>query len=138
MGQQSRGAPAFDSNVLLCLVSSDPLKAGRAREIVAKGGGISVQVLDEIANVLRRKAGMPRPDIRLFLSTVRDLLTVQDISIEAHDAGLALAERYGLSVHDAMIAASAPGAGCDILWSEDMHDGLLVQGKLRVTNLFRQ
>ena len=48
----------------------------------------------------------------------------------------ALAERYGLSVYDAMIIAAALLAGCTTLWSEDMQDGLLVEGQLRIANPF--
>jgi predicted nucleic acid-binding protein len=50
--------------------------------------------------------------------------------------GRALAERYGLSVYDAMIVASALIAGCTTLWSEAMQDGLLVEGELRIMNPF--
>jgi len=51
--------------------------------------------------------------------------------------GLALAERYGLSIYDAMIAASALHADCDRLWSEDMQDGMLIEQRLRIANPFR-
>jgi predicted nucleic acid-binding protein len=128
----------FDSNVVLYLASGDPAKAERAQIIIAEGGAISVQVLNEIANVLRRKARMPWADIHRFLSALRGLLTVCEMTVNVHESGLALAERYGLSVYDAMIAASAMEAGCDVLWSEDMHDGLTMQGRLRVANPFRQ
>jgi predicted nucleic acid-binding protein len=47
-----------------------------------------------------------------------------------------LAERYGLSVYDAMIVASALIAGCTTLWSEAMQDGLLVEGEPRIMNPF--
>ena len=50
--------------------------------------------------------------------------------------GRALAERYGLSVYDAMIVATALIAGCTTLWSEDMQNGLLVEGQLRIMNPF--
>ena len=55
---------------------------------------------------------------------LRGLLTVQPITVETHETGLALAERYSLSTYDAMIAASALHAGCDTLWSEDMQHGM--------------
>ena len=48
----------------------------------------------------------------------------------------ALAERYSFSIYDAMIVASALVAGCTTLWSEDMQDGLLVEGQLRIINPF--
>ena len=45
----------IDTNVLVCLASADTAKATRAEEIIAAGGAISVQVMNELANVLRRK-----------------------------------------------------------------------------------
>jgi predicted nucleic acid-binding protein len=50
-----------------------------------------------------------------LLSTLRELLAVHPLTLETHDMGLALAERYGLSLYHAMIAASALQAGCDTL-----------------------
>jgi predicted nucleic acid-binding protein len=68
---------------------------------------------------------------------LRGLLTVHPVTIEIHETRLALAERYGLSVYDAMIAASALHAGCDTLWSEDMQDGMAIDESLRIVNPFR-
>jgi predicted nucleic acid-binding protein len=48
-----------------------------------------------------------------------------------------IAERYGLSIYDAMIAAAAMEAGCDTLWSEDMQHGLVLEEGLRIVNPFR-
>jgi predicted nucleic acid-binding protein len=73
---------------------------------------------------------------RAFLSTIRGLLPVQMLTIEVHETGLMVAERYGLSIFDAMIAASALHADCTTLWSEDMQDGLVLEGRLRVVNPF--
>jgi predicted nucleic acid-binding protein len=50
--------------------------------------------------------------------------------------GLALAERCKLSVHDGMIVAAAQLAGCTILYSEDMHDGLVID-RLTIRNPYR-
>lgn len=68
---------------------------------------------------------------------IRGLLPVRPITIGIHQAGLVLAERYGLSSYDAMIAASALHAGCDTLWSEDMQDGIVLDDRLRIVNPFR-
>jgi predicted nucleic acid-binding protein len=62
---------------------------------------------------------------------------VQPLTIDIHDAGLALAERYELSIHDGMIAASLLHADCDTHWSEDMQDGIVLDGRLRIVNPFR-
>jgi predicted nucleic acid-binding protein len=126
----------LDSNVILYLASGQPAKADRAEELVASGGTISVQVLNEIANVARRKMGISCAETRDFLSMVRGLLKVEPVTIEMHHAGIHLAERYRLSVYDAMIASAALLAECDTLFSEDLQDGLLVNGRLRVVNPF--
>ena len=131
-------ASFFDSNVLLYLASADRTKADRAEAIVGESGGaISVQVLNEIANVARRKMQMSWPDARAFLSLVRAVLEVHPVTSATHAKGLDLAERYGLSVYDAMIAASALECGAAVLWSEDMQDGLMLEGRVRISNPFR-
>lgn len=127
----------FDTNVLLYVVSSDLEKADQAEKIVGSGGTISVQVLNEIANVARRKTRMSWQDTHAFLSLLRGLLTVHPVTVETHEIGLALAERYNLSIYDAMIAASALHADCDTLWSEDMQHGMALDGRLRIANPFR-
>nr|WP_287787204.1 PIN domain-containing protein [Acidiphilium sp.] len=106
--------------------------------MVAADTRISVPVLSELANVVRRKMRLSWTETLALLSVVRVLLPVQTIAMEIHDTGLALAERYGLSIYDAMIAASAPRAECDTLWSEDMHDGFAIQDRLRIANPFRR
>jgi predicted nucleic acid-binding protein len=126
----------FDSNVLLYIASSDPVKADQAVATVARGGAISVQVLNEIANVARRKMRMSFADTHTFLNMLRGLLTVHPLTVENHETGLRLAERYGFSTYDAMIAASALSAGCDKLWSQDMQHGMQLDEGLRILDPF--
>jgi predicted nucleic acid-binding protein len=45
-------------------------------------------------------------------------------------------ERYKLATYDAMLIASALVAECDVFWSEDMHDGLVIDGTLTIRNPF--
>ena len=127
----------FDTNVLVYLASGDVAKADRAEATLAKGGSISVQVLNELANVARRKMQMSWDETHAFLNMLRGLLTVHPLTVETHETGLRLAERYGLSIYDSMIAASALDAGCDTLWSEDMQHGMKLDEDLRIANPFR-
>ena len=126
----------LDSNIVLYLASEDLLKADRAQELVAEGGTISVQVLNEIANISRRKMGLSWAETRNFLLMIRGLLKVEPLTIEIHDVGISLAERYQLSIYDSMIVSAALSAECDTLLSEDLQDGLLINGRLRVLNPF--
>jgi predicted nucleic acid-binding protein len=127
----------FDTNVLIYIASGDPAKADRAEAAVAAGGAISVQVLNELANVARRKMQMSWAETHTFLTTLRGLLTVHPLTLDTHETGVELAERYGLSIYDAMIAASALQAGCDTLLSEDMQHGMTLEKSLRIVNPFR-
>ena len=124
-----------DTNVVLYLLDDGP-KADRAEVILGQGPRISVQVLNESLVNCRRKAGLGWEEAAAFLEGVRALCPVEDLTVQTHDVGRALAERYGFSIYDAMIVASALVAGCTSLWSEDMQDGLLVEGQLRIVNPF--
>lgn len=127
----------FDTNVLVYLASGDAKKADRAEALLAAGGATSVQVLNELANVCRRKMNLPWAETRRFLTLVRGVLAIHPLTVETHEAGLALAERYKLSHYDALIAAAALQAGCDTLWSEDMQHGMKIGGRLRIADPFR-
>jgi predicted nucleic acid-binding protein len=127
----------FDTNVIVYVASADPVKAAKAEQAIAGGGAISVHILNETANVARRKMQMPWKDIHALLSALCGLLTVHPLTVEVHEIGLALAERYGFSTFDAVIAASALHAGCDTLWSEDMQHGMLLEEGLQILNPFR-
>ncbi|NBE07037.1 PIN domain-containing protein [Paragemmobacter ruber] len=129
------GGDFIDSNVILYLLDDGP-KADRAEAVLAAGGKISVQVLNEVLVNCLRKADMDLAEAGEFLAGIRRLCRVVDLTVEVHDAGRAVAARYGLSVYDSMIVAAALVAGCDRVLSEDMQDGLVVEGVLRVVNPF--
>jgi len=127
----------FDTSILIYLASADEVKADQAETVIARGGNISVQVLNELNNVARRKMHMSWPEVHAFLDTLHSLLTVHPLTVQIHEAGLDLAQHYGLSIFDAMIAASALQAGCNTLWSEDMQHSMTLDTGLRIVNPFR-
>lgn len=124
-----------DTNVVLYLLD-DGSKAERAEEILGQGPRISVQVLNEAMVNCRRKAGLSWEDTGAFLEGIKSLCPVENLTVQTHQVGRALAEKYQLSVYDAMIVSAALIAGCTTLWTEDMHDGLLVEDRLRIVNPF--
>jgi len=126
----------LDTNVLLYLLSGDSDHADRAEREVAAGGVVSVQVLNEFAAAAVRKARMPVADVQEVLGAVRTTCECVPLTVETHDAGLALAGKHHLPVYDAMIVAAAQLAGCRLLLSEDFNDGQRF-GQLVVRNPFR-
>jgi predicted nucleic acid-binding protein len=125
----------FDTNVLLYLLSNDAARADRAEALLAAGGVVSVQVLNEFASVASRKLMMTIPEVREILSTVRSVCVVKSLDVETHDLGLELAERYGFSIYDGLIVAAAVRAGCAILYTEDLQRGQVIEN-LTIRNPF--
>ena len=125
----------FDTNVLLYLVSGDPAKANRAEQLVAQGGVISVQVLNEFAAVAAGKMGVQFAKIRETLSAFRALFVVAALDIETHELGLDIAERYRVSIYDSLIVASALRAGCTTLYTEDLQHRQTIE-RLTIRNPF--
>lgn len=125
----------FDTNVVLYLLSADEYKANAAESLLAQGGWISVQVLNEAVSVCRRKLKLPWPEIHELLAAVKACCDVVPLSLVAHEAALHLAERYQLSLYDALICASAQEVQAEVLFTEDLQDGLVL-GQLQVRNPF--
>ena len=113
----------IDTNVLIYWVD-DSTRADVVEQLLAQQAVISVQVLNEFANVLRKKRAMPLPDVEALCTTLIDTCDVLDVSVRTHQAALALMARYQLSVYDANIVAAAALSDCTVLYTEDMQDGL--------------
>jgi predicted nucleic acid-binding protein len=120
--------PFFDSNVILYLLSGDVTKADRAQSLLAAGAVISVQVLNEVTSVCQRKLKMPWAEIDTLLLAVKAACKVVPLTVASHEKAVELAKRYRLSFYDANIVASAIIAGAPALLTEDMHNGLLIEG----------
>lgn len=131
-------ADFFDTNVVLYLLSADRVKADRSEALLAHGGVVSVQVLNEFVSVATRKLRLPWSDIREVLAAVRAACTVVPVTLDAHERALDLIEHHGLSVYDALIVAAALDAGCTTLWTEDMQDGRRFDDRLTLRNPFSE
>lgn len=126
----------LDTNVLVYAFCNDT-RSACAEALLAKGCASSVQALNEFANVARRKLAMEWREVREALDAIRALLSaVAPLDLETHLAGIEIAERHRLSVYDAMMIAAALKLGCTTFWSEDLQDGLVVEGRLTIHNPF--
>jgi len=124
-----RGDEIFlDTNVLIYIASGDARKAQVSESLLANGGVISVQFLNEFVSVTRRKYGVTFAEIRQMLAQFKVLLNVVPLTSAIHERGVALAERYNFEIYDSMIVAAAQLSGCRELYSEDMHAGLTLEG----------
>ena len=127
----------FDTNVLIYVIAKNDPRAAPAEALLAAGGVVSVQVLNEFVAVARRKLDMTWKEIAEALAAIRPLCpTAIPITIEIHETALRLAAQYGYHIYDALIAAAALNAGCTTLYSEDLQDGQVIDGSLTVRNPF--
>lgn len=132
------GRAFLDSNVLLYALAEDDPREGAAARLLAAGGTISAQALNESSAVARRKLGLSWPEVEQALSAIRALCPPPlPTTIGTHEAALGIAGRLGYRFHDGLIIASALEADCAALFSEDMEDRQVVEGRLTIRNPFR-
>jgi predicted nucleic acid-binding protein len=128
----------FDTNVLIYAVGKNDPRASTAEALLASGGMVSIQSLNEFVSVARRKLGMSWKEVREFLDLICILCPDPvPISLATHRGALAIAEKYGYSIYDALVASAALEAGCKTLYSEDLQDGQIINRQLTIRNPFR-
>jgi predicted nucleic acid-binding protein len=126
----------FDLNILLYLIERDDPRTAVAKKLVDAGGTISVQVLNEFANVATKKPRMSPGDIIEVLMPVRDACDVVAVDLATHDRAMEILSTTNLGVYDATIVAAADLAGCETVYSEDMNHGQRI-GRVEIRNPFK-
>ena len=132
----------LDTNVLIYWVAAGQ-RADQVEQLLAGNAVISVQVLNEFANVLRKKQNMPLAAIMELVGTLLQTCEVCDLTVRIHRAALELASRYKIGIYDANILAAAGESGCAVVYSEDMQHGISIKmpktlndGALSIKNPF--
>ena len=125
----------LDTNILIYLLAPESPKVRASRDVVASGGVISVQVLNEFARVAQRKHSLEWPEIELYLSGFRQSFRVEPLTVATQSRAVDIARAHRFGIYDANILAAAELAGCRIVYSEDMQHGQRVGG-LTILNPF--
>jgi len=135
------GRAFIDTNVLVyafAIIKGVPSdhRTRIAYEIVSRGGVISVQVLNEFVQVCRQKGRLGWDHIVEGLEVIKELCDpVVAITVECHEAALAISVQHGFNIYDSLILAAASQTGCGIVYSEDLQHGQTV-GNLKIVNPF--
>lgn len=127
----------LDSNILIYLLDKDEAKKIKVESLLNPESIISTQVVGENINACLKKLKLSREK---SFSHGNFLLTqFQVVKIENHFFATAfdLLTRYQFSFWDSLIIATALHSSCGILYSEDMQDGLVVNGQLTIRNPFK-
>ena len=108
-----------------------------ARALLARRGTISVQVPNEFANVAFRKLHRNWPGDRSSACGYPRALCPTAAAHRRHSRGRPRDLRaHGYRLYDALIIAAALEAGCTTLFSEDLHEGQVIDGRLTIRNPF--
>ena len=133
----------IDTNVLIYWLD-EGVRADQVEALLADDAVISVQVLNEFANVLRKKRNAAISLIQQLVGVLLETCAVSDLTVRIHLGAIELVQRYGFSVYDANILAAAAEMGCAVVYSEDMQHGMSVKmpkslggGALSIKNPFK-
>ncbi len=128
--------PFLDTNVILYAFRRDDPRSQTAEALLAAGGIISVQILNEFVAMARGKLGRTWEEVRGALKVIRVFCPdPMPLTVAIHDHAVQLADRYGYSIFDSLVIAAAIQAGANTFYSEDMQDGQTIEG-LTIRNPF--
>ncbi|MCL1836633.1 MAG: PIN domain-containing protein [Treponema sp.] len=130
---------ALDSNILIYNHSLDHEK----KRLIAIGffnemPVVSSQVISEYLNVMRKKFKVEKNELMQICSSWLEKCTVQPVVSSTIKHAQNLVAKYDFQLFDGIVVAAALEANCDILYSEDMHDGLVVEKTLTIINPFKE
>ena len=114
----------FDTNILIYAFAAGERRSARAEALMAEGGMIGVQVLNEFTSVVRRKLSWDWPQVDAALEVIAELMEpARPLTADIHTHAVKLARGSTLSFYDALVIAAAADAGCRVLLTEDLQHG---------------
>jgi predicted nucleic acid-binding protein len=116
----------LDTNVLVYWLQ-DSERAKTVDLLIDQRCVISVQVLNELVNVMRKKSPMTWAELTKLSQSMLKICEVAELTISMHQLAVTLAERYQFNIYDANIIAAAAQMRCDVVYSEDMQHGMNIQ-----------
>jgi predicted nucleic acid-binding protein len=126
-------APSVFRKILLAFDGSESARTAfdRGLELVAHNSGDFA-----IVAVVRPSEFALDVEVSEILETVRGLCNTEPLTVETHERGIQVAQRYGFSIYDSMIVVSALLGGCKTLYAEDLQHGQVIDKQLTVINPF--
>ena len=128
---------AIDTNILVyCHSNDEPYKQEIAVSLFAFYPVISMQVLSEYINIIKRKLNISKEEVMDVCLQNIELCLLHPVSITTLKSARCLIDRYDFQLFDSIVVASALEANCHILYSEDLHHGLIVENRMEIINPF--
>jgi predicted nucleic acid-binding protein len=129
----------LDSNIIVYSYSNSEIsKQSKARDLIKECHSfISIQVLQELCNIVTRKFKFSYPEA---VAAIEECCRNNSLHINTDSTVIQacrIAERFGFSFYDSMIISAAIECGCTILYSEDLQDEQIIEGELTIKNPFK-
>jgi predicted nucleic acid-binding protein len=134
-----KSAVFIDTNIWLYafLDTDEEEKSQRAKELFQQVDPmLSVQVVNEVCVNLIKKADFSEEQIARLIQSFYEKYPVVEMDESILLAASQLRQEYSFSFWDSMVVACALAANAEILYSEDMQNGLSVRGALKIINPF--
>jgi len=98
---------------------------------------VSVQIMNELhMNMVRKFKIDDRVAFDILQENMLAIASVESLDYQTYAIAFDVRQKYNISYWDSLVIASALESGCDTLYSEDMQDGQLIDGVLRIVNPF--
>ena len=128
---------ALDSNILIYNHSLDHEdKRCIARDFFKENPVVSSQVISEYLNVMKRNFKIQKLELMRLCSLWLEKCSIQPVVLSTITLAHYLVDKYDFQMFDGIIIAAALEAKCDILYSEDTENGLIVENSLKIVNPF--
>jgi len=125
-----------DTNIAVYTLDATDQKRRQALAVMRQRPVISTQIVNEFLNVMLGKRQLERARAYRLARILMRRCEVIAVTPDITDLSMTIGERYQLSHWDSLIVAAALVAGCDTLYSEDVQDGQVFEGRLTLKNPF--
>lgn len=131
----------LDSNIIIYTYSNSELeKQKQSRPIFEQYDNVNIsnQVINEVTNILFKKFKLESTQVESTVLQINDITTIFNFTIETQIKAIRLKKDYKLQFYDALIVATALENNCNILYSEDMQDSIVIDNQLKIINPFKE
>jgi predicted nucleic acid-binding protein len=137
--KQMNGNCFIDTNILIyCYTDDEPSKQQKALDISRDSDTfISTQVLTELSNTLKKKFKLDWQKVKTVITEINSNFNVFINKPSTIEQACQIAEKYQYSFYDCLIISAALSCNCKTIYSEDMHDGQLIENSLTIVNPFK-
>jgi len=129
----------IDTNILIYAYSATELDKRKISLAILGSYNIviSIQVINEFIWIMNRKFNINYTQLGILVDKFWNKFKVSQITKFSIEKALEIAQNYKYSYWDSLIIACALENECSILFTEDMHDGQLIEGILKIKNPYK-